>query len=70
MSWMSGCPLFGIFAWAMGSTDLRKMQIGRMDREGRSLTQAGQILGMVHIVLTIVLVTLLVFFTLLMAVAS
>ena len=53
MSWMS-CPLFGIFAWAMGTSDLRRMQIGRMDREGRTLTQAGRILGIVHVVLSIV----------------
>ena len=69
MSWMS-CPLFGVFAWAMGSADLRKMQMGRMDREGRSLTQAGQILGMVHVVLVIVFLTLFVFSLLLMAVAA
>jgi hypothetical protein len=69
MSWMS-CPLFGVFAWSMGTADLHRMQVGRMDREGRALTQAGQILGMVHVVLSIVFITLFVFFMLLMAVAS
>jgi hypothetical protein len=69
MSWMA-CPLFGVFAWSMGTADLRRMQIGLMDPEGRALTQAGQILGMVHVVLFIVFLTLFVFFMLLMAAAS
>ena len=41
------CPITGIFAWVMGNTDLAEMDAGRMDPEGRGLTQAGRILGIV-----------------------
>ena len=41
------CPLFGILAWIMGSGDLAKIKSGQMDPEGKSLTQAGMILGIV-----------------------
>lgn len=34
-------------AWILGRGDLREMDAGRMDPEGRSLTQAGTIIGMV-----------------------
>lgn len=45
-----GCIVFlgfGIAAWAMGANDLKAMNEGRMDDSGRSLTQTGQILGMI-----------------------
>jgi hypothetical protein len=41
------CQLCGIFAWVMGSRDLREMDAGRMDPEGRGLTQAGKVCGMI-----------------------
>lgn len=44
------CPILGIIAWVMGSGDLKQMQAGRMDPEGRGLTQAGKILGIVSVV--------------------
>lgn len=50
LGWMF-CPIFSIFAWAMGSSDLREMRAGRMDSSGMALTQAGQILGMIQVVL-------------------
>jgi len=53
ISWAVGCPIFGICAWVMGSADLREMQAGRMDSSGLGLTQAGQIIGMIHAILTI-----------------
>jgi hypothetical protein len=60
LSWAIGCPLFGIMAWVMGSSDLREMERGQMDSSGMSLTQAGQIIGMIHVILgVIVLVVLL-----------
>jgi DNA-directed RNA polymerase subunit RPC12/RpoP len=37
----------GILAWVMGRADLRQMDAGRMDPEGRGTTQAGMILGMI-----------------------
>ncbi len=45
------CFIFGIFAWVMGSNDLREMRAGRMDTTGRGLTQAGQICGIIGVLL-------------------
>lgn len=45
------CVIFGIVAWVMGNNDLRAMDEGRMDPEGRGLTQAGRICGMVSTIL-------------------
>jgi hypothetical protein len=47
------CPVFGPFAWAMGSSDLRAMRSGRMDPSGIPLTQAGMVLGLIQTVLLI-----------------
>jgi len=47
------CFICGIFAWVMGSGDLREMQAQRMDPTGKSNTQAGKILGMVSVILAI-----------------
>jgi hypothetical protein len=41
----------GIFAWVMGKRDLELMRRGQMDKEGRSLTHAGYILGIVGTIL-------------------
>ena len=35
----------------MGSADLKEMEAGRMDPEGRGITQAGQILGIIACIL-------------------
>lgn len=69
ISWVVGCPVFGLFAWIMGSGDLREMRLGRMDPSGRGLTQAGQIVGMVHAILVIVVVVIVAFGMLLAVVA-
>ena len=50
LSWVS-CPIFGIIAWVLGNRDLREMRAGRMDPSGMGLTQAGQILGMIHAII-------------------
>ena len=50
LSWIS-CPIFGIVAWVLGNNDLREIRAGRMDPSGRGLTQAGQILGMVLVII-------------------
>ena len=47
------CFPFGIIAWIMGSTDLKAMDAGTMDQEGRSLTQVGKILGIIATILTV-----------------
>ena len=44
----------GIVAWVMGSTDLKAMDAGTMDPEGRSITQAGKIIGMIATILYII----------------
>lgn len=65
ISWATCCPIFGICAWVMGSADLRAMRSGRMDANGTGLTQAGQLIGMLHAILTIIVVVMLVFLLLL-----
>lgn len=56
ISWFVGCPIFGLFAWIMGNNDLREMRLGRMDPSGMGLTQAGQIIGMIHVILVAIVV--------------
>ncbi|RBP39706.1 hypothetical protein DES53_109133 [Roseimicrobium gellanilyticum] len=45
------CQIFGIVAWIMGNNDLREMDAGIMDPEGRSNTSAGRICGMISAIL-------------------
>jgi hypothetical protein len=45
------CPVVGIVAWIMASGDLRAMEEGRMDPEGKQFTQVGKILGIVGTIL-------------------
>ena len=52
LSWVF-CFIFGIMAWSMGSKDLAEMAAGRMDRSGESITRAGKVLGMIHVLLGI-----------------
>ena len=51
LTWIVGCPLFGIMAWVMGNQDLHEMAAGRMDPTGEGMTVAGKIIGMVQIIL-------------------
>ncbi len=53
LSWVV-CFIFGIVAWVMGNGDLRAMREGRMDPSGEGLTQAGKIVGMIHIIISII----------------
>ena len=48
------CQLLGVAPWIMGKADLLEMDEGRMDPSGRGLTEAGKILGIVSLVLTVV----------------
>ena len=50
------CLILGIIAWIMGNGDLREMNAGRMDPEGRGLTNAGRICGIISVCLAIVAV--------------
>jgi flagellar basal body-associated protein FliL len=47
------CGVCGIFAWFMGSADLRKMNEGRMNPDGRGLTQAGRIMGLISMIIMV-----------------
>lgn len=55
----------GIPAWIMGRNDLKQMDAGLMDPEGRQMTMVGVILGKVSVVLFVLLlcVVVLVFAT-------
>ncbi len=59
LSW-AVCLIFGILAWVWGNTDLQEMDAGRMDPSGRGLTQAGRIIGMISVLLTVAVILLLV----------
>ncbi|MDP6540408.1 MAG: hypothetical protein QF903_12160 [Planctomycetota bacterium] len=47
------CPFLGVAAWVMGSGDIAQIDAGTMDPEGRSLTQAGKVCGIVSSLLGI-----------------
>lgn len=52
------CVIFGILAWTWGNNDLKEMDAGLMDPEGRGLTNAGRIIGMVNCILVAVFIVL------------
>ena len=68
LSWLS-CPLFGVFAWILGSGDLSQMRDGRMDPSGMALTQVGYVLGMIHVILCLLVIVIAVFFLLAVAIS-
>lgn len=43
--------IFGIMAWVMGSRDMKEINARRMDPEGRGMTQAGYIMGVIGSIL-------------------
>jgi len=44
---VGGCLILSPIAWIMGKADMDEIDSGRMDPEGRGLTQAGMICGIV-----------------------
>jgi uncharacterized membrane protein len=48
------CQPVGIAAWVMANADLKQIAAGTMDPEGKSLTQAAKILGIVATVLLVI----------------
>ena len=48
------CMPLGIVAWVMANGDLKKMNAGEMDPEGRGNTQAGKICGIISVCLALV----------------
>ena len=57
LSWVI-CVIFGIVAWVMGNADMKAMDSGEMDPTGRGLTQAGKIVGMINVILSIIFTVL------------
>lgn len=70
LAWFFTCPVLGIAAWVMGSSDLREMRSGRMDPSGMGLTQAGHILGLINALLWILFATIAMFIFLFAAAAG
>jgi hypothetical protein len=52
------CVIFGIVAWVMAAQDLKEMDAGRMDPEGRSTTQAAKVIAMIQCILSLVVIVL------------
>ena len=48
------CPLFSFIAWAMGASDLKKMDHGQMDPRGREMTYTGYVLGRVFSIILLI----------------
>ncbi|WDI45023.1 hypothetical protein [Bremerella sp. P1] len=59
------CCFCAPVAWYMGSQDLAEIDAGRMDPEGRQMTQIGMILGIIGIVLGVIAIIIPIFFILL-----
>ncbi len=51
-----GAPITGIIAWVLGNNDLKEIDAGRMDPEGRGQTQTGKVLGMVSTILSVLFI--------------
>ncbi|HNZ45327.1 MAG TPA: hypothetical protein P5542_04990 [Candidatus Syntrophosphaera sp.] len=65
------CAIFGLLAWIFGNEDLKKMDLGIMDPSGRDLTNAGRILGIISVSLTVLgLVMILAYMFFVMGVAA
>jgi hypothetical protein len=47
------CMPAGIVAWVLGHQDLKDIDAGLMDPAGRGMTNAGKILGMISVALTV-----------------
>ncbi|MDA1052059.1 MAG: DUF4190 domain-containing protein [Planctomycetota bacterium] len=56
------CQIFSIAAWVMGHADMKEINAGSMDPEGRGLTQAGMIIGIVGTILFVLGTALLILF--------
>ncbi len=56
------CQLLAPVAWIMGKGDMAQIDSGQMDPEGRGLTQAGMILGIVGTIVIVLSLVALVFF--------
>jgi hypothetical protein len=64
------CQFLGPFAWVMGNKELAGIDAGRRAPQGRGTAQAGRILGIISTVLMIIGIAFLLFFVLVLGVAS
>lgn len=64
------CAFIGPFAWMMGKGDLAKIDAGQMDREGRGLTQAGMICGIVGSIFCVLWILYILFIIVLMVIGA
>ncbi|MGB1928949.1 MAG: DUF4190 domain-containing protein [Mariniblastus sp.] len=64
------CCLPGILAWIFGKQDMRQIDQGSMDPEGRSMTQVGMIMGMVITLLWVVPLAVWIFLSVVLAFAG
>lgn len=55
LSWVI-CMILGVIAIVMAREDLRLMRSGQMDPSGMGMTQAGMILGWIHVGLTLAVI--------------
>ena len=55
-------PLLGVAAWVMESGDMAQIDAGTMDPDGRGLTQAGKLCGIVGIALNVLVLGVTCFF--------
>jgi predicted RNA-binding Zn-ribbon protein involved in translation (DUF1610 family) len=46
----------GIVAWILGASDLKKMNAGTMDPDGRGQTQAGMICGIIGLIVSLLII--------------
>lgn len=52
------CFICGTIAYFMGRNDMALMKAGRMDDEGRGLTQAGMIVGLIATIINVVIISI------------
>ncbi len=60
----------GILAWVFGRSDMREINAGRMDPEGRGMTQAGMILGIIGTLIPLVIFMIYVIFIIIVVVIA
>ncbi len=56
------CALLGPMAWVMANADLADMAAGRMDPEGRSMTDVGKVCGIIGTLLMVPAILVALFF--------
>ncbi|MEM7228357.1 MAG: hypothetical protein AAF432_06015 [Planctomycetota bacterium] len=50
------CAIFSIVAYFMAAADMKEIDAGRMDPEGRGLTQASKIIALIQLILLVLVI--------------